>query len=182
MKRFISPAFALFALAGMALAGDVKSGLDLGETTTPFLVKDITGPSAGKSLCYRCQYGAKPVTCIFTREINDSVASLIKQIDTTVGSNADKNMRGFVVLLTNDADAGAKTLAKLAADKGIKNVPLTVFDGVAGPEKYKISKDAAVTVLMWNKGHVAVQDAFSTAKLTAEQVKAVASDTSKILN
>jgi hypothetical protein len=91
-------------------------------------------------------------------------------------------MKGFVVLLTNDADAGAKTLAKLAADKGIKNVPLTVYDGVAGPEKYNISKEAAVTVLMWNKGHVAVQDGFSTANLSTEEVKKVSGETAKILN
>jgi len=181
MKRLIAPAFALFALVGMAFAGDVKSGLDLGESTTPFIVKDITGPNKGKSLCYRCAYGAKPVTCIFTREINDEVASLIQQIDTTVGANGDKHMAGFVVLLTNDADAGAKQLAKLAADKGIKNVPLTVYDGNAGPEKYKISKDAALTVLMWNKGHVEVNNAFDTAKITADQVKTITGETSKIL-
>src|SRR5262249_32160315 len=163
MKRFIAPAFALLTIAGLALAGDVKSGLDLGERTTPFNVKDITGPNKGKSLCYRCAYGAKPVTCVFTREINDEVASLIQQIDTTVGANQSKTMRAFVVLLTNDADAGAKQLADLASSKGIKNVPLTVFDGTAGPAAYKISKDAAVTVLMWNKGVCKVQDAFGTA-------------------
>ena len=76
----------------------------------------------------------------------------------------------------------AKALAKLAADKGIKNIPLTVWDGTAGPPAYKISKEAAVTVLMWNKGHVEVNHAFDTAKLTPEQVKVVMADTSKILN
>ena len=181
MKRFLAPAAALFALVGMAVAADVKSGLDLGESTTPFIVKDITGPHKGTSLCYRCAYGAKPVTCIFTREINEEVASLIQQIDSAVGSNTNKDMKGFVVLLTNDADAGAKQLAKLAADKGIKNVPLTVYDGQSGPPAYKISKDAAITVLMWNKGHVEVNNAFDTAKLTPEQVKTIAGETSKIL-
>jgi hypothetical protein len=182
MKRFVFPAVALLALVGMAIAADVKSGLDLGERTTAFNVKDITGPNKGKTLCYRCAYGAKPVTCIFTREINESVASLIKQIDSTVGANQDKHMSAFVVLLTNDADAGAKQLADLAAKEGIKNTPLTVFDGQTGPEKYKIAKDAAVTVLMWNKGTVAVNHAFTDAKLSSEQVKSVSGDTSKILN
>ena len=92
----------LMALVGVAIAADVKSGLDLGEKTTPFNVKDITGPNKGKSLCYRCQYGAKPVAVVFTREINDEVASLVKEIDTTVGANKDKSMCAFVVLLTDD--------------------------------------------------------------------------------
>jgi hypothetical protein len=182
MNRFIVPVFAVLATAGLAFAAGVQSGLDIGEGTTAFNVKDITGPNKGKSLCYRCQYGAKPVACVFTREINDEVASLIQQIDATVAGNKDKNMSAFVVLLTDDADAGAKQLEKLAIDKKITNVPLTVFDGNAGPEKYKIAKDAAVTVLMWNKSRVQVNHAFAAGKLTGDEVKKVAGDTSKILN
>ena len=151
----------------------MKSGLELGTATTPFQVKDITGPHKGKSLCYRCAYGAKPVTCIFTREITEEVASLVQADRRDGGSQSGQGHARFVVLLTKDADAGAKALAKLAADKGIKNIPLTVFDGSAGPPEYKISKDAAVTVLMWNKGHVEVNHAFDTAKLTSDQVKVV---------
>ena len=30
----------------------LKSGLQPGEKTTPFQVRDITGPNKGKSLCY----------------------------------------------------------------------------------------------------------------------------------
>ena len=185
MKRFIAPAFALFAVAGLAIAGEkseVKSGLEAGESPNAFNVKDITGPSKGKTLCYRCQYGAKPVAAVFTREINDEVAALVKEIDAKVGENKGKNMCAFVVLLTDDADAGAKKLSKLAEEQKIKNVPLTVFDGTAGPADYKISKDAAVNVMMWNKSKVKVNHAFAAGKLTSDDVKKVAEDTSKILN
>ena len=182
MHRFIVPMFALVATAGFVLAGEVKSGPAIGESTAAFNVKDITGPSAGKSLCYRCQYGAKPVACVFTREITPEVSALIENIDKQVGENKEKKMQAFVVLLTDDADAGAKQLTKLAADKNIKNVPLTIYDGVAGPDKYKISKDAAVTVLMWNKSKVQVNQAYATPKLSEEQVKSVAAETKKILN
>jgi len=181
MNRFVIPAVALFVTAGVAIAGEVKSGLDKGESPSAFNVKDITGPNKGTSLCYRCQYGAKPVTVIFTREINDEVAGLVQQIDEKVGANKDKNMCAFVVLLTDDADAGAKKLSKLAEDKKIKNVPLTVYDGNAGPEEYKISKDAAVTVMMWNKMRVQVNHAFASAKVSADDAKKVVGDTSKIL-
>ena len=182
MKRFVTPVLALTLVSALAIAAGVKSGLDIGEPTTAFNVKDVTGPSAGKSLCYRCQYGARPVSCIFTREITEEVAALIQQIDQTVGANKSKDMKGFVVLLTNNADEGAKQLAKLAADKGIKNVPLTVFDGVAGPEKYKIAKDAAVTVLMWNKSRVQVNHSFANAKISADDLTKITGDTAKILN
>lgn len=184
MKRFIAPAFAFLAVAGLAIAGEkseVKSGLEAGESPNAFNVRDITGPSKGKTLCYRCQYGAKPVAAVFTREINDEVAALVKEIDAKVGENKDKKMCAFVVLLTDDADAGAKKLSKLAEEQKIKNVPLTVFDGTAGPADYKISKDAAVNVMMWNKSKVKVNHAFAAGKLTADDAKKVAGDTKKIL-
>ncbi len=182
MKRFILPVLALFVVAGLAVAADSpKSGPEVGASVAAFNVKDVTGPSKGKSLCYRCQYGSKPVACVFTREITEEVAALIQQIDETVGANKDKNMCSFVVLLTEDADAGAKQLEKLAKDKGIKNVPLTVFDNNAGPDAYKIGKDAAVTVLYWNKSRVQSSHAFAAGKMTKEDVKTVAADASKIL-
>ena len=73
MKRFIVPAFALMACVGLAVAEEkkskVESGLEEGASPAAFNVKDITGPSAGKSLCYRCQYGAMAVAVVFTSEV-----------------------------------------------------------------------------------------------------------------
>jgi hypothetical protein len=43
-------------VVGTLRAGDapgVKSGLQVGEMAQAFNVQDITGPNAGKSLCYR---------------------------------------------------------------------------------------------------------------------------------
>ena len=181
MNRFIFPVVALMAVAGVAVAHEVKSGLAAGDEPSPFHVKDITGPSKGKSLCYRCQYGSKPTAVIFTREVTPEVAKLVKEIDTSVGENKEKKLSAFVVLLTDDADAGSKQLSKLAEEQKIANVPLTIYDGVAGPEEYKIAKDAAVTVTMWNKSRVEANHAFASAKLSDAQVKAVAGETSKIL-
>jgi hypothetical protein len=181
MNRILFSALALVSTAGLVIAAEVKSGLSAGEKPSAFNVKDITGPNAGKSLCYRCQYGARPVTVVFTREITPEVSDLVKQLDEKVGANKDKKMAGFVVLLTDDADGGAKQLSKLAADKKIANVPLTVFDGTAGPESYKISKDAAVNVMMWNKMTVQVNEAFGAGKLTKDDVSKIAGETKKIL-
>ena len=182
MKRIVTATLALALCAMMAVAANVKSGLEIGTPTTAFNVRDITGPNEGKTLCYRCQYGSKPVACIFTREMTPEVAKLVKEIDQTVAKNEDKGMRAFVVLLTDNADAGAKKLSAVAKDQGIKHTPLTVFDGEAGPAKYNISKDAAVTVMMWNKSRVQVNEAYDTAKLSDEDVSKLAAATSKILN
>jgi hypothetical protein len=55
MRRVLAPTVALAAMAtgAMLLAAEIESGLQVGDSTTAFNVKDITGPAAGTSLCYR---------------------------------------------------------------------------------------------------------------------------------
>lgn len=55
MKSFVVPSVALAALAmgAVALAAEIKSGLQVGEAAGAYNVKDCTGPAAGTSLCYR---------------------------------------------------------------------------------------------------------------------------------
>jgi len=90
MRRYLMPLFALaLAITGVAIAA-VQSGLQVGERAGSFNVKDITGPNQGKTLCYRCYYGSRPCVTIFSREITDSVASLVKQVDEQVDKNQDK--------------------------------------------------------------------------------------------
>ena len=118
---------------------------------------------------------------IFTRKITGDLASLVKKIDGVVADNTGKKMAAFVVLLSDDPDAAEPKLKKLAAKHGIKNIPLTVFDGIGGPKQYKIAKDAEVTVLMWNKQEVKVNYAFAKGELNKAAITKVVAETSKIL-
>jgi hypothetical protein len=118
---------------------------------------------------------------IFAREITDNLASLVKQIDEQVGKNQSKQMSAFVVLLTEDPDEAASKLEALAKAQGIKNVPLTLFDGEAGPPSYKIARDADVTVLMWKGQKVRVNHAFAKDGLNPKSVETIVADTTKIL-
>lgn len=118
---------------------------------------------------------------IFVREITANLASLVKQIDEVVANNEDKKMAAFLVVLAEDADAVAPQLEDLAEKNGIKNVPLTIFDGEAGPGSYKIAKDADLTVLMWLKRDVKVNYALKKGELDAETTKKIVADTTTIL-
>ena len=118
---------------------------------------------------------------IFAREITDDLASLVKQVDEVVTKNADKKMAAFLVVLAEDADAAAPKLEELAKKHGIKNVPLTIFDGEAGPGNYKIAKDADLTVLMWLARDVKVNHALKKGKLDAETTKKIVADSATIL-
>ena len=183
MCRIWVPSIAfVVAIAGVAVAAGLQSGLQIGEQPNTFHVKDITGPDKGKPLCcYVCAFGEVPVVSIFAREITDNFITLVKQVDDHVGRNRNKQMSAFVVLLAENVDVAAGKLEELAKTHGIKNVPLTVFDGTAGPLDYKINKDAEVTVHLWRKYTVKANHAFAKGKLDQKGIDTIIADTSKIL-
>lgn len=171
---------AMFAACVVAQAAD--KGLAVGEGVAPFYVTDVTGPSAGEKLCYRCRYGNKPTVSIFARKMTPEIADLTKGIDGVVSANSDKKMAAFVVLMTDKPEETEAALKTVAKEKGITKTPLTTFDGVAGPEEYKIAADSEVTVVMWVGGKVAASSSFKAGELTKDGVAATIKDTAKILN
>ena len=114
---------------------------------------------------------------IQTRAITDNLASLVKELDGMVDNVEDKKgdetKHAFLVYLTNDPDAAEKELETFAEKHQIKNMPLTVFDGEAGPPDYKIAKDAEVTIMMWKDKEVKVNCAFAPNALDKKAVKTV---------
>lgn len=185
MKKFCGVAAAcLLTLAGVAFAAEeLKSGLPVGEKDVPpFNVRDITGPAKGTTLCYRCRYSDRPVVTVFTRELSDTVKDLVKKIDSQVDKNSEKKMAAFVVVMTDDPDAIEPKLEKFAEEAKLKKTPLTIIEGVTGPENYKLSKDAEVTVMMWVDSEVKVNQAFGKGKLDKKAVDSLVGETKKILN
>jgi hypothetical protein len=182
MRMMLVSTSVVLTAFGLAVAAEeLKSGLPVGAPLPAYTVRDITGPNKGVSLCYRCKYGEQPVVNIFAREMTDEVASLVKQLDKKVGENRDKKMAGFVVLLTDDSDAAESKLKEVATKHKLENIPLTVFEGPAGPESYKIDSKADVTVMLWVDGVVKSNFAFEKGKLKKDGIDKIVKDTAKIL-
>ena len=118
---------------------------------------------------------------IFTRSLTDNLAGLVKNVDKQIAEKKDEKLVGFVVLLTDDPDKAETDLKAFAAKHGIKNVPLTYFDGVAGPAKYKVAKEAEVTVNLWLEKSSKANHAFEAGKLDKDGIAAVVADIPKIL-
>jgi hypothetical protein len=168
MKKFVACVAAVLLCGSAVIAAELKSGLEVGAGVNPFTFRWTT--HRGKDpLCYRCQYGNRPVVAIFTRKVDDKVAALVKEIDSKVAKSGDKKMAAFVVVLSDDPAANEAKLKELAKKEGIK-VPLTTFENAAGPEDYKISKDAEVTVMEWVKGKVKVM-LLAAGKLNDEGIR-----------
>lgn len=175
-------------VAGLAVAwttsqaADVKSGPDK-QIGGAFNVKAITGEhrkgDKKEELCYVCKFGAqaKPaVVLIFTQKADENLANLVKAVDEVQKNN--KDLGTVVVGVGGVTDADLEKLQethKLAA-------PLTVAVDKDGPPAYDLNKEAAVTVLVYQKGgKISKNFAFADTKSAAGKAKDIATAAQDIL-
>jgi len=116
---------------------------------------------------------------IFAREITDDLTSLVKKLDAETGKNKSARMGSFVVFLSNDEGMEEK-LKDLAKKEGLKNIILTL-DNPAGPRGYKVTKEADVTVVLYNQRTVKANYAFKKGELTSKDVDKIVKSVPKIL-
>jgi peroxiredoxin len=149
-------------------ADDLKSGPE-GKIGGAFQVKAITGEKKGDTLCYVCKYNAEErpaVVLIFTQKADENLATLVKSVDEVQKNNAKL---GTVVVGVSGVEAA--DFEKLQSTHKL-TTPLVVAEDKDGPAKYKLNKDAAVTVLVYKKGgNITKSFAFKDTKSAAEKAK-----------
>jgi len=116
---------------------------------------------------------------IFAREVSDPLTSLVKKIDQATVANSDCSMGSFVVMMSDDEKI-EKQLKDFADKEKLKEIVLTI-DNPAGPEKWKIAKDADVTVILYNKRKVEANYAFKKGELKDAEIDKIVKDVEKIL-
>ena len=169
--RFLSLALVLALGTSVVTADELKSG-PTEKVGGPFDVKAITGEKAGKTLSYYCQFSAQSrpaVVMIFTQKADDNLVSVVKAVDAVQKTN---EKLGTVVVGVSGVQAAdfekIQTTHKLTT-------PLTIAEDKDGPTKYKLNKDAAVTVVVYKKGGMVEKNfAFKTTKEAAEKAKEIA--------
>jgi hypothetical protein len=116
---------------------------------------------------------------IFAREVSDPLTSLVKQIDAATAKNDSCKMGSFVVFCSDDEGMEAK-LKDLAKKEKLDHIVLTI-DNPQGPPKYKVAKDADVTVVLYDKRKVKANYAFKKGELHDEDVSKIVADVTKVL-
>src|SRR6516225_10222327 len=112
---------------------------------------------------------------IFARKIDGNLTSLVKKIDQ---AHQDKKICSFVCFLNDDEGFEAKVKA-FAEKNGIKKCVLAL-DNVAGPDAYKVAKEAEVTVIYYNNRKVEVNHAYRKGEFDSKAVEVCVKDLSKI--
>jgi 16S rRNA C967 or C1407 C5-methylase (RsmB/RsmF family) len=108
---------------------------------------------------------------VFAREVNPGLTGLVKKLEAATQKHSDCSFRAVVVLLSDDDKMEGK-LKELVEKEKLKKLVLTL-DSPQGPPKYKIAKDADVTVILYDKKKVKKNFAYEKGKLTDQDVDAV---------
>jgi hypothetical protein len=180
MKRFSILALATALLGvSLAVAGDVKSGLESGSKIGAFIVTkcagaDEDGVKVGSELCYRCKYGSRPQVMVFARKTDGAVAELAKQLNGAVAANESQQLSAFINVLGTDKSAAEKSAKSLADSAKTDRVPVVVpVENENGPANYGVNPDAEVTVIIANKGTVVASHGYAAGKFDKSAVESV---------
>ncbi len=183
MIRNVLAAAVVAVLGSAVFAADLKSGPQAGSKVPgAFHPYNVTGDEAGKTACLYCKAGDSPVIAIFARTGDDAMTQkLIKAVDAETLKNVKAEMFSFAVFQGDKAklEPQLKNAAKKAE---LKTTILAIEDKEDPiPEKYNLSKDADVTVILYVDRVVKANYSFSKGKITDKDIEAVVKDVSKIV-
>jgi len=170
----------VWVLTTLATASaEVTSGPQVGDRVGAFTVTKVAGNPddgfpAGRSGCYRCKTGSKPVVMVFARTGDEKLAKLLKKIEEEVEEHQDEKLMSFVNMIGADADSLKKASEEFAAKHGITRIAFVVpEDAQDGPPDFKIAPDADLTVVCYKDGKVVANHAFAKGGLSDDKIDAV---------
>jgi len=113
---------------------------------------------------------------IFSQKADDNIATVVKAVD-----QVQKNHEKLGTVLVGVSGVEAADLEKLQETHKL-TTPLTIAVNKDGPKNYKLNKDAAVTILVYQKGGAIFRNfAFSDTKSAAAKAKDIATATEDAL-
>lgn len=151
MRAAIRPAAALAALAlavGAAAAAEFVSGLEIGAPTQSIPVVDVTGPYAGKRICYVCEFQDDPNVLAFFRDTGEETAEMIVQLNQLYLENKDRNFKAVAAIIAGEE---AKPWLEELNESANIEIPLVVLR--RGPQDvavrlYELNPDVDTTFLV----------------------------------
>jgi hypothetical protein len=181
--HLVALALAFVLCTGVVMAEDAKtlvSGPQVGKSVPgPFSPLNVTGSKAGEKNCLYCSNGSNPVAMVFARKVTPELTKLLKELETCCEKKTDCKLGSFVVFCSDEEGLEAQ-LKKLAKDSKLDKVVLSI-DNPAGPEKYKVAKDADITVVLYTDRKVKANFAFKKDEMKDKDVETIIKALPKIL-
>lgn len=134
--------------------GSRDTAFERGDAVPNFYVRAVTGPLQGKSVCYVCRNGDRPVVMIIARKIIPRLGELLHDVDQQIDAHRADGLRGFGVFIGPDSRKLLPQVQTLAFENKL-NLPLTLAAAPAeGPAVRGLSDTAAVAVVLYRNKRV----------------------------
>jgi hypothetical protein len=146
------------------------SGLTIGQRPGPYSALVSVGPQRGQMHCFICETADRPAVIVFARKTSDSLAKLVRGLDQALLDRKAADLRAWVTFLNDDQTGYDAEVIRWARAQSVRSVPLAVFENVAGPPAYRLSRDAEVTVIVYANQKVVHNLAFRSGELTDSRV------------
>jgi ribosomal protein L24 len=143
------------------LAAQTESGPKTGSKIAEFEVLVAAGDDAGKKVDVIKQHKDKMVVVIFVQgeKFDRPMARFLKELDKQMENR--KGIAVAAVWLTDDVDNAKDRLPKIQQSIQLAQTAWTVFPGQkTGPNGWDINSDAHMTVVIADKGKVAVSTGY----------------------
>jgi hypothetical protein len=173
---------AALLFARHAWSQDVTSGPEKGKDVPALKVYDVTGAHKEKDIDYAAERKGKPTIYIFVQadKFDRPMAKFMKGLDQGAPKvHVDAAM--VAVWVTGDAAKSKEYLPRAQQSLDFKATALTCCtDGEAGPKGWTINADAHATIVVANKGKVAM--VFGYMSLNDTEVRTVLDALKKATN
>jgi hypothetical protein len=150
-----------------------RSGLQPGQRPGPYAAVICTGPERGRSHCYVCETGDRPVVIIFARTLSGPLGKLAQQLDRALGQYKAAQLRGWITFLNEDQAAFDPKVVAWGQKYALRHLPLGVFEDKDGPPSYRLSPEADVTVLLSVRQRVVANFAFRAGEMNEAAIAEV---------
>jgi hypothetical protein len=121
---------------------------------------------------------------IFVREVSDPLTSLVKRMDEQLAEArpvpSNQRQRGVYIIFCNDDPTQTERLKGWIAGMQLKHV-VVCKEGTAGPDRYRVNRDADVTAVIYERNRVRTNIALRKGELDADAAGTIECALSEVL-
>lgn len=183
-RTAISALVATAAFAIPAFAGALSSGLNTGQSVSPFHPKHISGPLKDTTECFPCTFQNRPqVQAWVNGDDAKNVLPIAKSLSTAMKTYKGKEFKALVVFLTTPenaakTEAAVRVAAKTPGTEGVGMAVLRTDDEAVSNYKVNIAAGVKNTIFVYKNWKVA--DKFVNLKADASGLKTLNTSIAKI--
>ncbi|MBX3451085.1 MAG: hypothetical protein KF777_16085 [Planctomycetaceae bacterium] len=173
----------VWLLAGLVMgfialisAQELQADEDDRPTIRSFYVRAVTGPLRGKSVCYVCRHGDRPVVIVLMREITPGSRALLKELNQLVDENRAEGLKAFAVLVSANSVQAAADLQTVGFVDRLELPLTTAGEAITSAEALDFPASERVGVILYRDQAILGRHEFGTSDCGPADRAAVIAD------